>query len=209
VTQDELLGVAIREFGLKGLDGASTRGIAGAAGTAMSSITYHYGSKEALYLAAADHIAAMMAAEMAPAIALCDPPEDCDADSARAGLHAIMDRLADKMASETSADASLFIMREQLRPSEAFTRIYQGAMGPTLLHVAALIRVATGCSEPRSKTIALTLFGQVLAIRSVRAAILHCFDIPQLDGPHTDVIREQIHSNIDAILDRMTVQEQK
>ena len=49
---------AVREFGSKGLDGASTRGIAEAAGTAMSSITYHFGGKEGLYLAAAEHIAA-------------------------------------------------------------------------------------------------------------------------------------------------------
>src|SRR3546814_10523816 len=47
-------------FGRKGLDGASTRGIAKAAGTAMSSITYHYGGKEGLYLAAADYIVSQM-----------------------------------------------------------------------------------------------------------------------------------------------------
>lgn len=54
MVQQRLLEIAIREFAAKGLDGASTRGIAAAAGTAMSSITYHYGGKEGLYLAAAD-----------------------------------------------------------------------------------------------------------------------------------------------------------
>ena len=60
MAHDRLLEVAVREFGQKGLEGASTRGIAAAAGTAMSSITYHYGGKEGLYLAAADYIAQQM-----------------------------------------------------------------------------------------------------------------------------------------------------
>src|SRR3546814_18694562 len=58
--QNRLLETAVREFGRKGLDGASTRGIAKAAGTAMLSITYHYGGKEGLYLAAADYIVSQM-----------------------------------------------------------------------------------------------------------------------------------------------------
>ena len=53
--QHRLLEIAIAEFAAQGLEGASTRGIATAAGTAMSSITYHYGGKEGLYLAAADY----------------------------------------------------------------------------------------------------------------------------------------------------------
>ena len=60
--QSRLLDIAISEFGTKGREGASTRGIAAAAGTAMSSITYHYGGKEGLYLAAADRIAERMTA---------------------------------------------------------------------------------------------------------------------------------------------------
>jgi AcrR family transcriptional regulator len=64
-----LLDTAIDQFGRKGLEGASTRDIATAAGTTMSSITYHYGSKEGLYLAAARHIANQIGELMAPALA--------------------------------------------------------------------------------------------------------------------------------------------
>ena len=41
------------------------RAIATAAGTTMSSITYHYGGKQGLYLAAARHIADQMGERMA------------------------------------------------------------------------------------------------------------------------------------------------
>src|SRR3546814_17899513 len=59
--QNRLLETAVREFGRKGLAGASTRGIATAAGTALSSITYHYGGKEGLYLAAHPYHVSQMA----------------------------------------------------------------------------------------------------------------------------------------------------
>ena len=58
--RSDLLAVAVREFGAKGFDGASTRRIAAEAGTMMSSITYHFGSKKALYFAAAEHVAGEM-----------------------------------------------------------------------------------------------------------------------------------------------------
>src|SRR3954451_19636570 len=66
---DRLLDTAIDHFGRMGIEGASTRAIAAAAGTTMSSITYHYGGKQGLYLAAARHIADQMGERMAPALA--------------------------------------------------------------------------------------------------------------------------------------------
>ena len=58
--RERLLSVAIERFGESGFEGASTRDIAQAADTAMSSITYHFGSKEGLYLACADFISEMI-----------------------------------------------------------------------------------------------------------------------------------------------------
>ncbi|MDQ2893821.1 MAG: CerR family C-terminal domain-containing protein [Pseudomonadota bacterium] len=207
MTHERLLDIAIREFGLKGLEGASTRGIAAAAGTAMSSITYHYGSKEALYLAAADHIAAAMAEEMLPALALCDPADWCNAAGARVGIHAIIARLAAKMASDSSANWSLFILREQMNPSEAFDRIYAGMMEQVMTRIADLTAIVTGCSPRVARIATVTMLGQVLAIRASRASILRLLSIPALDASHADALAKQIHANTDAILDRMTAQE--
>src|SRR4029079_9146991 len=43
--------------GLQGLEGATTRQIAKAAGANLAAIVYHFGSKEALYRAVAEHAA--------------------------------------------------------------------------------------------------------------------------------------------------------
>jgi AcrR family transcriptional regulator len=65
-TEERLVTVAIGQFGLLGLEAASTRTVAQLAGTQMSSITYHFDSKECLYLAAAQHIASMMSDRLSP-----------------------------------------------------------------------------------------------------------------------------------------------
>src|SRR3546814_19862395 len=64
--EDRLLNTAIDQFGRGGLEGASTRRIASAAGTTMSAITYHYGGKEGPYLAAARHLVEQTKFRVAP-----------------------------------------------------------------------------------------------------------------------------------------------
>lgn len=208
MVQSRLLDIAVREFGTKGLDGASTRSIAAAAGTAMSSITYHYGGKDGLYLAAADHIAARMAAEMdgtldAERTLVADDPV-----AARAGIHRLLDTLATKMASEASGDWSLFIMREQMAPSEAFDRLYAGVMGQMLETLAELVCVASGSRDARTARImTLTLFGQVLTLRGSRATCLKLLGHDRIGRQDLIDIKARLRANTDAMIDRLAADE--
>ncbi len=53
-TREGILRAALRAFGEKGFDGASTRGIASAAGVNHGLIRHHFGSKQKLWQAAVD-----------------------------------------------------------------------------------------------------------------------------------------------------------
>jgi AcrR family transcriptional regulator len=208
MVQSRLLDIAISEFGTKGLEGASTRGIAAAAGTAMSSITYHYGGKEGLYLAAADRIAERMSTVMGAA-ELSNDLTTTDAGEARLQIHRILGRLADKMASNESADWTLFVLREQMKPGEAFDRIYGGVMGQMVRKLGDLVCLATGCAEIRTGRIAtITLMGQVIALRASRATCLKLLEREALDPTDISDIKARIDANIDAILDSMRAEEQ-
>ena len=202
MSRAKLLNIAVREFGAKGLDGAATRDIAAAAGTAMSAITYHYGGKEALYLAAADHIAQHMADALAPALAAEEGVRD-DPAAARAALHRLTDRLVQTITERETADWSLFIMREQLTPGEAFERIWAGMMGQLTRRVAELVQIATGVALPAARTATVTLMGQIMTMRASRAAVLRLCEVDELDDATLAAITGRIHSNIDAVLDRM------
>lgn len=207
MAHDRLLEVAVREFGQKGLEGASTRGIAAAAGTAMSSITYHYGGKEGLYLAAADYIAQQMEgiAERFDAGGLPDTPE-----AARAMIQTILGRMIDKLASKQTMPWSMFIMREQMNPTEAFDRIYAGPMGKLMTLLVQLVCIATGRKEASvSRVAVITLFGQVLAMRVARATCAKLFERPA-DSPELIAeVRARVAANTDAILDRLIAERQE
>lgn len=208
--QQRLLEIAIAEFASKGLDGASTRSIAAKAGTAMSSITYHFGGKEGLYLAAADHIAAQMGGDVANAFPADGVPADLTPQQARATLHDMLVRFIEKMAGEQSAAHSLFIVREQMEPTEAFERIYGGMMGKMLDVLVELICLATGRrDETTAQLTAITLMGQVIVLRSSRATVLKLLKRTAIDSAATTLLTARIAANTDAILDRLIAERQE
>lgn len=204
-----LLDIAIAEFGEKGLTGASTREIARAAGTAMSAITYHYGGKDGLYLAAAERIADEMAALLGGVVRATETHVVEDPAEARARMHRILSRLAEKLAEEARGGWPSFILREQMNPTAAFDRIYDRAMGPMLEAMAQLVCVATGMRDARAARIAaLTMMAQVVSLRGSRASCLRLLGIERFAAEDIDAIKTRVAANTDAILDRL-IAEQK
>ena len=198
MVQTRLLEVAIREFGSKGLDGASTRHIAGAANTAMSSITYHFGGKEGLYLAAADHIAERMGIVVED----LDLTGADDPAGARELVKTMLSRMVDKVS--RAENEALFIVREQMNPTEAFERIWGGPMGRMWQRMAQLVCVASGSSdERRCRIVALTLFGQAIALRASRASFERLSGASLDDAALLAEVKSVILANADAILDRL------
>jgi AcrR family transcriptional regulator len=215
---DRLLDIAIDQFGRKGIDGASTRTIASAAGTTMSSITYHYGGKKGLYLAAARHIADQMAERMAPALAAADQMaermapalaasearsrEGKGTDAALTALLSIIDRFVEVMVDPASALWARFIVREQMEPTEAFDFLYGGIMGRLVDHLSALIvRIGGGRyddAEARLKTLAIV--GQALVYRVARATLLRATGWTEVDSAGAEAIRRIIRTHTIAIL---------
>src|SRR5450432_679995 len=114
-----LIEAAIEQFGLNGMDAAATRAIANAAGVQMSAITYHFGSKEGLYLACARHIVAQISGrvERILAFATGDGADSGDVAGARASMLAIMGGLATVMMRDEIAPLARFVLREQMNPS--------------------------------------------------------------------------------------------
>jgi len=199
---DRLLDTAIDQFGRKGLEGASTRAIATAADTAMSSITYHYGGKEGLYLAAARRIAGQIAQRFEAAMADAAEPE---ALSPAAALEQIL-RMADAflriLLSPESAAWARFIVREQMEPTEGFTILWDQFMGRiTGRFVKLVLRAADGACKPAEARVrAVTLFGQILVFRVARAAALRITGWNDIGSAEAAEIRRVVHAQVRAIL---------
>jgi AcrR family transcriptional regulator len=205
MVQQRLLDIAIDAFGRRGLDGASTREIAAAAGTAMSSITYHYGGKEGLYLAAAEYIAQQMGETMSSAFSV--QVADGDAVAARDAIHGVLGALLDKMLDAQVEGWSLFIVREQVRPTAAFSKLFDGPMGQMLRRLVHYVCTSTGIHDGETARITtMTLFGQVLVVRSSRASVLRLLETDEIDAAQADRIRARIRANTNAILDALTAE---
>ena len=199
--QERLIETAIREFGLLGFDGASTRDIARASDTAMSSITYHFGGKEGLYLACADHIAARIAERHASAIELASDAAALDRKTAIERCLIIVDGFAQTMIHPDSENWSRFIVREQQAPTEAFERLYLGAMKGVMDGFSALVAHARPDLPPREhRAMTMLIFGQTLVLRAARAAVCKALGTDQLGERESSLLRKQIRANSLAIL---------
>ncbi len=201
---NRLLDVAIDQFGLHGVEGASTRAIAAAAETTMSAITYHYGGKEGLYLAAARHIADQIGGRMESTIAAAT--KSCGENTTpRVAIEAILnilDRFGQIMVDDDSAAWARFVTREQMQPTKAFDILYGTFMSPMLDFLSnMLVRIGGSrmdMAEARLRVI--SIIGQVLVFRVARATLYRAMDWTEVDADNAREIREIIQRHAKAIL---------
>ena len=199
--RESLLDCAVDHFGRFGFEGAATRAIAADCGTAMSSITYHFGGKEGLYLAAADHIAAQMTEHHRPALEAIRAAPANSPEEAIAQLVSLLDGMAATMLGEKSARWTRFITREQQEPTEAFDRIFRAAMSPmveSFVHLIAIARPELTARQQRAT--GFLMFGQVLALRAGRASLFRFLEIERLDADSEALLRRQLAVHVRLIL---------
>lgn len=176
--RERLLAAAIDVFGRRGFAGSTTRMIASAAGVNLQAITYHFGGKQGLYLAAADHIAELIGARIRPmaqkAQARFARRGQIPADEARALLAGMLGAIAGILFSEEWTPIARFIVREQMDPTEAFDRLYGRVMEPQLEIARRVVGTITG-EDPRSTRVrlrTLSLVGSIVFFRIAQAAAL-------------------------------------
>jgi AcrR family transcriptional regulator len=199
---DRLLDTAIDQFGRKGLEGASTRAIAAAADTAMSSITYHYGGKDGLYLAAARRIAEQIGQRFAGVMAHAADPDELDPAAAVEHVLALADAFLTIMLSPESASWARFIIREQMEPTEGFQILWDHFMGSIAGRLVRLVLRATGgrCNPADARVRAITLIGQVLVFRVARATVLRITSWNDVGAAQSADIRRVLHAQIRSML---------
>jgi AcrR family transcriptional regulator len=207
-TRQALIAAALRIFGRDGFHAASTRAIAEAAGVNLALIRYHFGGKEALYLAVFEHIAAQVMQRQRPAIeametVLATPDEAADESARRARylppLLRFVDGMAAMLASRESAAWAQLILREQQAPTSAFALLYEKIMGPVLSLLTRLLQRLHGTRADVRLQVATTL-GQALVFRAAHAAVLRLMGWREIGEGELAAIQQQIRRNLTAEL---------
>jgi AcrR family transcriptional regulator len=169
----------------------------------MSSITYHYGGKEGLYLAAADHIARNIMEHLGPVLDAEADPAAMPPDNALTLLLTMLDRFAAMLINPASQAWAQFIIREQQHPTEAFERLYDGAMARVADTVITLIgRIRPDLGEFDRRTTAVLLWGQTIVLRAGRASVERFIERSLDDEETCRLLRQRLRANALSILDK-------
>jgi AcrR family transcriptional regulator len=201
-TRAQLVEAALDVFGRRGFEGASTREIAKAANANLAAIVYHFGGKEALHLAVADHVAQSIMAKIGPALAaVSDTSATATPQAARAALERLVSTVIEVLLGSAEAERwARFIVREQLEPTAAFEVIYRFMGGAA---ATATRLVATILGEPESEAVRLrvfTILGQVLVFRVAQALVLKRMGWSTIGPRERGEIQRVVLENLAAIL---------
>lgn len=200
VTQAKLIDVAIDLFGRSGRDAVTTRMIAEAARAQQSAISYHFGTKDELYLACARHIAATMRERLGPLLAAMPPPDD--AAAARGQIEALLGGLVTLMMRDDIAAIARFVVREQMAPTPAFGVLYDGAMQHVVAALASRIDIIAHGALARDeiRVRAIALLGQAFIFRLGRAALERATRWDTIGEREADLVQRTVVAHARAVL---------
>ncbi len=150
-TLDRILKAALESFSERGLLAVSTREIAMAADVNQPAISYHFGSKDALYLACIDkiiddYLALASTGEVAHAITLLES-ESVHAKDARSALDGVMRQVLRFLLGKSTSRSGALLLREMYNPGIAYDRLYRKVWSPGIQLVAGLISLARANGE--------------------------------------------------------------
>ena len=202
-TRAALIRVGLDLFGARGFEAASTRAIAAAAGANVAAIAYHFGGKEGLRLACADHVAATIRAALEPAAGAAGELARLTPAAARARLAQAVEAIIRFIVVSPDAQAiARFMLREQFEPSAAFERFYAGAFAPLHARMCAIWAVATGgeADSVETRLATLAMLGQILYFRLARRAVLRDMDWRDIGPGEAEDIRRVLVAHLDAAI---------
>lgn len=209
IARQKMLSAALDVFGRYGFDGASTRQLADAAGVNLQAIPYYFGSKEGLYIATAEylmmqidtHVGDMRARIGTHLLALDAAGEPLGEAQARLFLTEILQTMVRLFVGKESESWARFLIREQMEPTEAFTRVYQGLMRPMIEMGRRLIGVILR-EDPASEHVrlrAFNLLGSVIIFRFAHAAVLAQMEWDAFGPEQVEILRGLAAELVDAI----------
>ncbi len=203
----KLIEAGLAVFSAMGYEAASTRKLAAEAGVNIAAIPYYFGSKEGLYLAVIAHILDYYQAGLGESLArirraLADSATDPAAYRALLDDH--MRILIRFILQETRvrAQVSHIYIREQLDPTSAFDRLYEGFIRDAHETMAVLVERILGDAIPplEAKLLGHTMIGQISTFKLSRQTILHDLGWNGFSEENLAEIEKIIMKNIDSII---------
>jgi len=201
-----LIQAGLEAFGMYNYEGATTRDLARLAGVNLSAIPYHFGGKQALYLAVVEHIAQNMirnaGTELTAARSLL-ADEIADSDALLRQLQDLLEEFARTMLLTPEARYwARIILREQMMPTVAYDLLFAEVLAPATIIMSSLVARLSGLPDdhPEAGIRTFTLFGQVLVFRAIQETVKRRMRWHSVDHEAFEQIRAVIRDNTAAIM---------
>jgi AcrR family transcriptional regulator len=200
-TRQSLIEAALRLFGERGYEAASTRDIAAAANANIGSIAYHFGGKAGLRIACAEHIVKLVTGLAGPLL-----PDGAGAPAAapREKFLQVLDTLGNFVLASPQAGLLVqFILRELAQPSPALDIIYGGLFEPIHRRLCRVWQDITGedAESEETRLTVFTLIGQVVYFRIGRQAVMRRMGWDEVGPDEAGAIISIVARNIGAVID--------
>lgn len=206
-TRRRLIEAAIRLFGERGFEGASTRDIARMAGVNAPALQYYFDSKEGLYRACIQHLTETAETHFGPALTAAEAVL-ADAEAAREALIEAFSNLQDAIAdhlllSDESQHRRLFVAQEQSgrgmesEPLDSPAKRRMNRVG------AALVSRLSGRSaeDPLTLLRLMTAHGQLVVFHAVPRTALLTLGWDRLNSEHMALLKTTVRAQTRALID--------
>ncbi len=200
-TKQKLLDAGLEVFGRMGYEAATTRIIAQKAKVNLAAIPYHFGSKENLYNVVVQFIADTIAGLFQQTLKkidelLADP--DTSREALFGGLELALRSFGSLVVgSPLASRLAPIILREQMEPTPAFDRLYEGGIGQAQQAVHRLVARLLGRPEgdPEALVQAHAIWGQVMVFRAARELALRRMRRKNFSDDQLDLIFNVVIQN--------------
>jgi TetR/AcrR family transcriptional regulator, regulator of cefoperazone and chloramphenicol sensitivity len=206
-TRARIVITALKLFGERGFEGASTRDIAASAGVNAPALQYYFDSKEGVYLACVEHIVARVWEYMSEVVNRTERLLEGEADDAALieAFCAIQAQLAELMfTSPDAGDWRLFMARQQsgMGPAAGFQMVYERVSRRisrvTSTIVGRLLGRPSGDDETLIRTMALS--GQLMVFQMARRSALTALNWDSVNAERLALIKRVIREQTTALL---------
>ncbi|WP_068315431.1 CerR family C-terminal domain-containing protein [Polycladidibacter hongkongensis] len=201
-TRLALINAALRLFGSKGYAATSTREIAEAASTNISSIAYHFGGKQGLHTACAEYFVSLAKTHVndtSPATSAAW--QSLSQENAEEALISFVGRMIDFLLGSKEAPSFVsFVLREVGSESDAMQQIFEGFIGPSIEQAALMYSKATGISPTaeEAKIAVMSYVGQVFYFRVAQFVVLNSLGWEEIGPEQRKLIKTTLLQKVRA-----------
>ena len=209
-TRARIVVAALRMFGERGFEAASTRDIATVAGVNAPALQYYFDSKEGLYLACVEHIVKRVWEYLADAVAaaeraVMENKSDAELIDAYCTIQEVQAHFM--FTSDEAGDWRLFMARLQSGegPDAGFQCINQQVSTRMTKVLSTIVGRMLGRSPDDEETLIRTMMlsGHMHAFHSVRKSVLTKLNWDTIDANRLALLKRVIREHINALLRSM------